>query len=122
MSRSRNIKPGYFKNDKLAECDPLARILFAGLWCEADRDGKLEARPKRIKAACLPYDDCDVDALLEQLATRRFIIRYTANGESYVAIPGFKKHQNPHVREVASVIPDPSGAEHDLGDDKAGPW
>ena len=28
--RSRNLKPGFFKNELLAECDPLARILFEG--------------------------------------------------------------------------------------------
>jgi hypothetical protein len=55
VARSRNIKPGFFLNDELAECEPLARILFAGLWCIADREGRLEDRPKRIKAEVLPY-------------------------------------------------------------------
>jgi len=48
MARSRNIKPGFFRNEMLAECSPLARLLFAGLWCLADRFGRLEDRPKRI--------------------------------------------------------------------------
>ena len=39
MSRSRNIKPGFFKNEHLAECQPLARLLFIGLWTLADREG-----------------------------------------------------------------------------------
>ena len=52
--RARNLKPGFFKNDALAECDPLARILFEGLWCMADREGRLECHPKRIKAEILP--------------------------------------------------------------------
>ena len=73
MARSRNIKPGFFLNDELAECDPLARLLFAGLWCIADREGRLEDRPKRIKAEVLPYDDCDVDELLNQLAERSLL-------------------------------------------------
>lgn len=107
MSRARNIKPGFFKNDLLAECHPLARILFAGLWCEADRAGRLHDRPNRIKAECLPYDECDVDALLEALRTRAFIIRYVADGVRYISIPGFTKHQNPHIRESASSIPEP---------------
>ena len=107
MSRSRNIKPGFFKNDLLAECPPLARILFAGLWCEADREGRLEDRPKRIKAELLPYDDCDIDAMLDQLADRGFIVRYECNGIRYIAVTEFVKHQNPHVREPASQIPAP---------------
>lgn len=108
MSRSRNIKPGFFKNDLLAECDPLARILFQGLWCEADREGRLEDRPKRLKAECLPYDDCDIDTLLTQLAERDFIVRYQVGNVRYIAIPTFLEHQNPHQKELASSIPAPT--------------
>ncbi|SEJ55297.1 hypothetical protein [Frateuria terrea] len=107
MSRARNIKPGFFKNDLLAECNPLARILFCGLWCVADREGRLEDRPKRIKADCLPYDECDCDALLGELAERGFIVRYTVSEARYIAIPEFAKHQNPHCKEQASSIPAP---------------
>lgn len=107
MSRARNIKPGFFKNDRLAECSPLARILFAALWCEADREGRMEDRPKRIKAECLPYDDCDADDLLSQLANGGFILRYEVGGNRFIQILNFAKHQNPHVKEAASIIPAP---------------
>ncbi len=36
------IKPGFFANDDLAECEPLARLLFIGLWTIADSRGVLE--------------------------------------------------------------------------------
>lgn len=107
MSRARNLKPGFFKNELLAECPPLARILFQGLWCEADREGRLEDRPKRLKAEYLPYDDCDADALLNELVARGFIVRYERDGGRYIAVLAFAKHQNPHVREPASAIPAP---------------
>ena len=109
MARARNIKPGFFKNDLLAECHPLARILFAGLWCEADREGRLEDRPKRIKADCLPYDECDIENLLNELHSRGFILRYVVGTNSYIAVAEFTKHQMPHHKEVPSVIPPPAG-------------
>jgi 5-methylcytosine-specific restriction endonuclease McrA len=96
-------------NDELAEVEPLGRLLFAGLWCIADREGRLEDRPKRIKAEVLPYDDCDVDDLLNKLAEREFIIRYEVNGEKYIQVVNFIKHQNPHYKEVPSEIPAPEG-------------
>lgn len=105
MSRSRNIKPGFFQNDQLAECEPLARILFAGLWCEADRSGRLLDRPKKIKAACLPYDDCDCDKLLDQLKETGFIARYQVAGVKYIQVIAFDKHQNPHKNEALSELP-----------------
>lgn len=109
MARARNIKHGFFTNDRLAECDPLARILFAGLWTIADREGRLEDRPKRIKAELLPYDDCSGEELLGQLAKAGFVNRYTVGGSAYIQIINFLKHQNPHVKEAPSTIPAPEG-------------
>jgi len=116
--RARNIKPGFFKNEYLAECSPLARILFAGLWCMADREGRLEYRPKRIKAEILPYDNASIEKLISELQDRRFLQIYDADGERYLNIINFRKHQNPHVRESESVCPAPDkpGAKHCQGD------
>lgn len=108
MPRARNIKPGTFKNDILADCEPLARLLFIALWCLADREGRLEYRPKKIKAEALPYDDCDVVSLLIQLDNSGFIVCYEANNIKYIQIVNFTKHQRPHNKEVASTIPAPT--------------
>lgn len=107
MARARNIKPSFFTNDTLAEVDPLGRLLFQGLWCIADREGRLEDRPKRIKAELLPYDNCDVDALLGDLNRLGFILRYAVDGQRFIQVVNFTKHQNPHVKEAASQIPAP---------------
>lgn len=109
MARARNIKPSFFKNEDLAECPALARLLFAGLWVIADREGRLEDRPKRIKAEVLPYDDCDCDALLFLLSQKGFIIRYEAQGNKYIQILKFSEHQKPHPNETESLIPAPQG-------------
>ena len=107
MARARNIKPGFFSNDVLAECEPLARLLFAGLWTIADREGRLEDRPKRIKAELLPYDDCNIDALLDALHSKGFILRYSVENQQLIQILAFTKHQNPHKNEVHSTLPQP---------------
>lgn len=107
MSRARNLKPGFFKNEKLAELPFQFRILFQGLWCVADREGRLEARPKRIKAEVFPYDRVDVEAGLASLEEAGFIVRYEVDKEPYIQILAFKKHQNPHCKESASTIPAP---------------
>lgn len=107
VARARNIKPGFFTNDALAEIEPLGRLLFAGLWCIADREGRLEDRPKKIKAQTLPYDDCDIDSLLSALCSRGFVLRYKSGENYYIQIVNWHKHQNPHVKEQASTIPAP---------------
>lgn len=107
MARARNLKPGFFKNENLAECSPLARLLFAGLWCLADRAGRLEDRPKRIRAEILPYDDGSVDDMLDELHRSGFILRYEVKEQRFIQVLNFAKHQNPHCREPESMITAP---------------
>ncbi|HXI16350.1 MAG TPA: hypothetical protein VNM48_08255, partial [Chloroflexota bacterium] len=87
MARLRTIKPGFYTDEDLGECEPLARILYTGLWCQADRLGRLEDRPRRLKVEVLPWDACDVDALLNELASHGLIVRYAVAGQRYIAIP-----------------------------------
>jgi hypothetical protein len=107
MARARNIKPGFYKNEDLAECSIWARFIFPGLWMLADREGRLEDRPKRIKGELLPFDSKDAEPLLNELEAFGFIERYEVDGRSFIQILAFSKHQNPHHREPESSIPPP---------------
>lgn len=111
MARARNIKPGFYKNEDLAECSVWARLIFPGIWMLADREGRLEDRPKRIKGELLPFDSIEVDPLLSELERFGFILRYAVDGIRYIQITKFSEHQAPHVREAASTIPAPSSQE-----------
>ena len=122
MARSRNIKPSIMENEDLADLAPIVRLLFIYLWMLADREGRLEDRPKRIAGRALPYDrDADVDDLLNQLAVAGFITRYKVGDQSLIHITNFAKHQSPHVRETASELPGMEEgiikevSRHDLG-------
>ena len=115
MARARNIKPGFFQNEELVELPFETRLLFIGLWTLADRAGRLEDRPKRIKMAVFPADDVDVNSGLDSLASAGFIVRYCVNNEPYIAIPAWEKHQNPHHKEAQSLIPAPDKPEASLG-------
>jgi hypothetical protein len=111
MARARIIKPGFFKNENLVECSFGARLLFAGLWTLADRAGRLEDRPKKIKMEIFPCDDVDCDSLLKELCAHKFIKRYQVDGNKYIQIIAFCAHQKPHKNEVESVIPSPDKAQ-----------
>lgn len=104
--RARSLKPALFKNEILGSADPLLTILFEGLWCEADREGRLEDRPVRIKAEVFPYrEGLDIHALLAWLTENGFIRRYKASGIAVIQVIKFLEHQRPHNNEVASALP-----------------
>ncbi|MDY7559933.1 hypothetical protein QN366_04975 [Pseudomonas sp. CCC3.2] len=111
MARSRNIKPGFFSNEHLAEVDFATRLLFIGLWTEADREGRLEDRPRRLKMALFPADNLDIDSMLFSLHDLGFIDRYSVDGANYIQIVNWAKHQNPHLKETKSTIPERSEIE-----------
>lgn len=110
MARSRNIKPGFFTNEDLVELDFATRLLFAGLWTIADKKGRLQDRPKKIKIDIFPADNVEVDVMLQKLHDRKFVMRYEVNGVRYLQITNWSRHQNPHHTEKASDIPDMNGA------------
>lgn len=105
MARSRNIKPGFFQNEDLQELDFATRLFFIGLWTEADKEGRLEDRPKKLKNALFPADDVEVEQMLDGLAAYGFISRYERAGKKIIQIVKWAKHQNPHRREAPSTLP-----------------
>ncbi|MBF0445864.1 MAG: hypothetical protein HQL68_09745 [Magnetococcales bacterium] len=114
--RARNIKPGFFENEILPEIEPLGRLLFIGLWCLADRKGRLEDRPRRISGQLFPYDkECDVNRYLDELQEREFLVRYTNGTDKFIQIISFNKHQSPHIKERASTTPAPDISETSTG-------
>lgn len=95
MARTRSIKPSFFDNELLGGLSPLTRLLFIGLWGQADRAGRLEDRPLRLKKNILGYDDvtvADVDNMLESLNINGFIIRYQVEDRHYIQVTKFEKH------------------------------
>ena len=123
MARIRYLKPDFFNDSDIGKLSPLARLLFEGLWCHADRNGRLPDRPEELKLKILPYDDIDVDELLAELAAPKsaghgsFIERYTALGKGYIQVHNFKEHQRPHGQEKELYPPPPDIQTEELATD-----
>lgn len=111
MGRIRTIKPEFFKHGGLYDAEretsmPL-RVAFAGLWTQCDRAGRFRWRPRELKLDVLPYDPADMADVLDALATRGFIVKYTVDGEEFGWVPSFTDHQVINNREQKSLLPDP---------------
>lgn len=119
--RSRTLKPSIFKNYKLALLGDSAYKLFSGLWCMADREGRLKDEPEKIQAELFPFrfQDIDTNQFLDKLADDDFIMRYESAGIRYIQVTNFLEHQNPHPREVPSIIsPSTAKPRYDQGNAK----
>lgn len=109
MARARNIKPSFFLNEDIVELPCEARLLFIGLWTLADREGRLENRPKKIKMSLFPADDINVSEQLSNISKYGFIKLYNVDNLDVIQIENFVKHQTPHGLEKDSELPDQKG-------------
>ena len=123
MSRIRYLKPEFFSDEDLAELPFETRLAYAGLWCFADREGRLEDRPKFLKAMIFPYDNIDMEKQLQILSKAKrvngipFIVRYNSKNLNLIAILSWHKHQKPHHTEKDSIFP-PAPPHKDKDKDK----
>ena len=111
MSRIRTVKPQFFINEDLYDIEEETglpvRLAFIGLWTQADREGRFKWKVRELKAAILPHDNVDLSRVLDALATRGFVLKYTVNERHFGMIPGFAEHQFINNKEPASNLPEP---------------
>jgi len=112
LPRIRYLKPEFFTDEDLADFPFETRLTFAGLWCHADKAGRLEDRPRFLGKMIFPYDDIDMEKQLTMLANRKangkpFIIRYELDNTKLIQIVEWNKHQKPHHTEKESNFQPP---------------
>lgn len=110
--RIRQLKPELFLDDDFWAVTQSAPELpvfqgFAGLWCQADREGRFEWRPAMLKSQILPYWAGDFGCVLAVLEGAGLIRSYAVDGRRYGVIKSFLRHQRPNNREPQSCIPEP---------------
>lgn len=109
--RIRTIKPDIGKDEDLWDLYEETGLpvyqAFTLLWCYADREGRFEWRPRALKTDILPYWEGDFSRVLDALATRGFIVKYTVDGRDYGLVKSFVRHQVVNCREKASGFPAP---------------
>lgn len=110
MARIRTIKPEFWTDERLTECSLSARLLFIGMLNFADDNGNQAYSAKRLKMQIFPADAIDTQPLLDDLISHGVVIAYSVDGENYLHIKGFAKHQVIN-RPSATKIPMPKLTE-----------
>lgn len=92
MARIRTIKPEFWTSEQIAECSPIARLLFIGLWNFCDDSGIHPASIKRVKMEIFPGDDFSPEQIqgwLEELLSKGLIKLYTAENQDFFQVTGW---------------------------------
>lgn len=105
MARIRSVHPSLFTDEAWVSCSPLARLLYIGLWTDADDQGLFEWKPLQIRMRLLPGDTADVPALLAELVQVNLIAPLESGGKKLGAIRYFRKFQRPKKPNATFVLP-----------------
>lgn len=96
MGRIRSIKPEFPQSETIGSLSRDARLLFIQLWTLADDLGRARASSRVLASLLYPFDDDAkdlIDGWLNELESRGCIRRYSVEGNHYLDIPNWLKHQ-----------------------------
>ncbi|WP_158914056.1 hypothetical protein [Caulobacter sp. S45] len=105
MARIRSVHPTLFTDEAWVACSAVARLLYIGLWTDADDQGVFEWKPLQIKMRLLAGDDLDAAILLAELLAGGLVARFEAGGRSYGAIKAFRAFQRPKKPNAVHPLP-----------------
>jgi len=107
------IDPGIWVSEQVSNLSRDARLLFIGLISNADDEGRLKGSPRYLKATVFPYDNIEpnqVATWLREVTTEKLALEYNVNGDQYIFLPNFLKHQY-ISRPRPSQLPPPDFSE-----------
>lgn len=111
----RFIYPSSSTSRNLANCDPMAQLLFDRLIVNADDQGRLQGGPDLVKATCMPLirraTPKRVAGWLLELAENDLILLYGSTDLPLIQIASWWKCQSSARRMYRSKWPPPEGWE-----------
>jgi hypothetical protein len=96
MARIRTIKPEFPQSESMGRVSRDARLCFVQTWTIADDSGRLRGNSRMLASLLFPYDDDApglIDGWLEELEVGGCIVRYEAEGSTYIQIAKWLSHQ-----------------------------
>jgi len=109
LARKRMIDPNFWESEDVSKLSVFARLLFIGMFSNADDYGKGRASAAFLKSAVFKYDNVplpEVEKALEEIVRHTALRLYEVAGNKYYIFRNWGKWQKvPHRTD--SNIPDP---------------
>jgi hypothetical protein len=118
---SRVIRSEINESESLASVSPQAELTFHKLILAVDDYGRIDARPRFLRARLFGLRDdvtaADVERWVRELAAGDDppLMLYEVNGKPYLWLTGWEKHRGNSRRARYSKCPQPPGCPGDLG-------
>ena len=97
MPRKRMIDPSIWINEDFGMLSTLGKLIFIGLFSNADDEGRGKANPAYIKAVLFPYNDdlriSDVEKTLKEISSKMSVIFYSCDGNMYYTLTSWNTFQ-----------------------------
>lgn len=108
---NRILKESICTSDTIDQLSPQEEVFFYRLLVACDDYGRMDGRPRILRARCFPLrvDVITDDAISEWLDTFErvgLVERYTVNGQLYIQVTTWERHQQ--VRAQRSKFPAPA--------------
>lgn len=106
MARMRMIKPKFWEDTKIGKLSRDARLLYIALWNFSDDLGVVIGNSVWLKTRIFPYDQMQIqqfEKLISDLAINGFIYLFSYQGEEFIYLPNFARHQTinrPNLEDV----------------------
>lgn len=111
MPTRRMIDPSFWQSESMANLSRDQRLLFIGLFSNADDQGRLKGHPAIVRSLVYPFDDIgasEIESDLKALADIGSIIFYEVNSRRIIQIVNWWKYQSPQWA-YPSEYPPPEG-------------
>lgn len=118
--RIRTIKPEILDDEKTARLSHLGWRTFVSMMLLADDYGNMRAAPQYLQAQIMwGRPDGDISDAIGELEDAGLVLRYEVNGQEYLNISGWHKHQKVD-RPGRPRVPGPGGDEPEPLREKVG--
>lgn len=109
MARKRMISPEIWQSEDFSELSTLAKLVFIGLFSNADDEGRGRARAVYIKSIVLPYEEgirvADIEKSLDEIAAHMSVIFYTHDGNEYYELTNWNVWQKVDKPQKSKIPP-----------------
>lgn len=111
MPTRRMIEPSIWQSESMGRLSVRQRLMFIGMFSNADDQGRLRASAPVIRSMIFPFDDitlADIEDDILAIEREKCIMLYEVDGPRYAQVLNWWKYQK-HQWAYPSLIPKPDG-------------